>query len=109
MKKSHSLLSFVLAGLFAMCVETRGEDPVPPKPPGPTKLPAAPAAPAASTSEPTAPAGGKSRAAEFMHMLKEKLGVTDEQLEKMKREFTGRQSEDMASVLARLQAMKASK
>jgi len=67
-----------------MCVETRGEDPVPPKPPGPTKLPAAPAAPAASTSEPTAPAGGKSRAAEFMHMLKEKLGVTDEQLEKMK-------------------------
>ena len=32
-----------------------------------------------------------------------------EQLEKMKREFTGRQSEDMASVLARLQAMKASK
>jgi hypothetical protein len=86
MKKSHSLLSSALAGLFAMCLEARGEDPVPPKPPGPTTLPAAPApaAPPASTSEPTPPAGGKSRAAEFMHMLKEKLGVSDEQLEKMK-------------------------
>jgi periplasmic protein CpxP/Spy len=86
MKKSHSLLSFALAGLFAMSLEARAEDPVPPKPPGSATLPAAPAAttPPAPASEPAPAAGGKGRAAGFVQMLKEKIGVTDEQLQKMK-------------------------
>jgi Spy/CpxP family protein refolding chaperone len=87
MKKSRSFVSFAVAGLFAMSVEGRAQDPIPPKPPGPTTLPAtpAPAAPLAATSENTPPAaGGRARAAEFVQMLKEKVGVSDEQLEKMK-------------------------
>jgi Spy/CpxP family protein refolding chaperone len=93
MKKSHSLAVMALAGLFAMRLETRAEDPIlPPKPPGGSAIPAAPAAPAVTTtptapsgtSQPAAPAGGGGRAGEFVKMLREKLGVTDDQLEKMK-------------------------
>jgi Spy/CpxP family protein refolding chaperone len=96
MKKSHSLLSFALAGLFAMCLEVRAEDPVPPKPPGSTTLPAAPAAttPPAPTSEPAPPAGGRGKPGEFVQMLREKIGVTEEQIEKMKPIF-GQQMEKL--------------
>jgi Spy/CpxP family protein refolding chaperone len=91
MKKIHSLPGFVLVGLCALSLAARAEDPLPPKPPGSATLPPAPAAPAvtnpssATTPENPGPAGGgKGRAGEFVKILKEKVGVTDEQLEKMK-------------------------
>src|ERR1700677_614551 len=88
MKKFRSLVVIALAGLLAMRMEGRAEDPIPPKPPGGTTLPAAPAATTPttppSTAQPAAPAGGGGRAGEFVKMLREKLGVTDDQLEKMK-------------------------
>jgi Spy/CpxP family protein refolding chaperone len=97
MKKSHSLFFFALAGLFAMSLDARAQDAIPPKPPGSATLPAtpAPATPPSSTSENSAPpAGGKGRGAEFVQMLKEKVGVTDEQIQKMKPIF-GQEMEKM--------------
>jgi Spy/CpxP family protein refolding chaperone len=90
MKQSHSLLAVAVAGLLATSLGARAEDPLPPKPPGSTTLPAAPAPAATTPSSPSSPsepgpsAGGRGRAAEFVQMLREKVGVTDEQLEKMK-------------------------
>jgi Spy/CpxP family protein refolding chaperone len=102
MKKSLSLLSCALAGFVAFSVEARAEDPIPPKPPGPTTLPAAPAtttpaSPAPDAGTPQSPAGGRNRGEMFIQMLKEKIGVTDEQLGKMKPIF-GQQREKMMAL-----------
>ena len=78
MKTKLTLLTLATAGLLASTI--RAEDPVPPTPPvnPPATAPAAAAKPERGPGGPGGPRGDR------LEMMKEKLGLTPEQIEKIK-------------------------
>ena len=83
MKTKFTLLTLATASLLAASSSIRAEDPVPPVPPvnPPASAPAA-AAPAKPERDPSGPGG--QRGENRLEMMKEKLGLTPEQVEKIK-------------------------
>ena len=82
MKTKITLLTLATAGLLASASSIRAEDPVPPVPP--VNPPAG--APAAARPErgPGGPGGPGGPRGDRLEMMKEKLGLTPEQVEKIK-------------------------
>ena len=79
MKTKITLLTFATAGLLAAASSIRAEDPVPPTPP--VNPPAG--APAAAKPE-RGPGGPGGPQGDRLEMMKEKLSLTAEQIEKIK-------------------------
>lgn len=83
MKTKLTILTLATAGLLATISSSRAEDAVPPTPPvnPPPGAPEATAKPGRASGAPVDPA------AERLEMMKEKLGLTPEQVEKIKAAF----------------------
>ena len=78
MKTKFSLLTLAAAGLLTAASQLHAEDPVPPTPP------ATPTAPAASGEAKRARPAAAGLRGERVAPLKEQLGLTDEQVQKLK-------------------------
>lgn len=85
MKKQLAILSLVATALCVAPLQLRAEDPVPPKPPGGDKAPA-PAAGKPDRKPEGGPGGGGARMnpEERLKMMTEKLGLSQEQQDKIK-------------------------
>jgi len=88
MKKHLAILSLAVAGLCAVPSSLRAEDAVPPKPPGGDKAPPPSGEkpgpkPDGERRAPGGP-GGRMNPEERMKMMTEKLGLTQEQQDKIK-------------------------
>ena len=82
MKTKITLLTLATAGLLASASSLRAEDPVPPVPP--VNPPAGAGAPAAAAKPERGPGGPGGQRGDRLAMMKETLGLTPEQVEKIK-------------------------
>ncbi len=84
MKKHLAILSLAVAGLCAVPSALLAEDAVPPKPPGGDKAPPAAEKPAGKPEGERRGPGGRMSPEERLKMMTEKLGLTQDQQDKIK-------------------------